>query len=73
MRTSCKNGRVRETTAKKTYNLPSRPVRRVQRILKAKTEIEAIVCSLEEVAFMDEVAQAVRATGGKLSGYRPLR
>lgn len=58
---------------KKTYNLPPRLVKQVQKILNAKTETEAVVRSLQEVAFMADVERAVRATGGKLPGYRPLR
>ncbi|HEX7670720.1 MAG TPA: hypothetical protein VF395_14095 [Polyangiaceae bacterium] len=60
-------------TVKKTYNLPPRLVKQVQKILNAKTETEAVVRSLQEVAFMEDVERAVRATGGKLPGYRPLR
>jgi hypothetical protein len=63
----------REATVKKTYNLPPRLVRQVKQILQAKTETEAIVRSLQEVAFMDELAAAVRSTGGKLPKYKALR
>ena len=62
-----------EARVKKTYNLPPRLVRHVKQILKAKTETEAIVRSLQEVAFMDELHGAVRATAGKLPKYQPLR
>ena len=62
-----------EATVKKTYNLPPRLVRHVKQILKAKTETEAIVRSLREVAFMDELDGAVRATAGKLPKYQSLR
>jgi hypothetical protein len=60
-------------TVKKTYNLPPGLIRRARRVLKAKTETEAIIRSLQEVAFMDDVERAVRATAGALPKYRPLR
>ncbi|MEZ0314911.1 MAG: hypothetical protein ACAI38_24330 [Myxococcota bacterium] len=64
---------MRSATAKKTYNLPVKLIARAKRVLKAKTETEAIVRSLEEVAFMDDVERAVRAASGRLPEYRPLR
>jgi hypothetical protein len=64
---------VRSATVKKTYNLPPRLVARAKRILRVRTETEAIIRSLEEVAFMDEVERAVRATGGRLPRFQPLR
>ena len=63
----------RLATAKKTYNLPPALIARAKRVLKARTETEAIVRSLREVAFLDEVERAVRTTSGRLPGYRPLR
>jgi hypothetical protein len=49
-------------------------VSRAKRILKVRTETEAIVRSLEEVAFMDEVERAVRGAGGKLPDFmKPAR
>jgi chorismate mutase len=63
----------RVATVKKTYNLPPTLIARAKRVLKARTETEAIVQSLREVAFMDEVERAVRSTSGRLSGYRPIR
>ena len=65
--------RVTQATVKKTYNLPPALVSRAKRILKARTETEAIVRSLEEVAFADEVERAVRATGGRIPKFDPLR
>jgi hypothetical protein len=65
--------RERRATVKKTYNLPPVLLSRAKRILKAKTETETIVRSLEEIAFMDEVERAVRATGGRLPKFDPLR
>ena len=62
-----------EATVKKTYNLPPRLVRHVKQILEAKTETEAIVRSLQEVAFMDDLHRAVRATASKLKKYQSLR
>lgn len=62
-----------EPTVKKTYNLPPRLVRQVKGILRAKTETEAIVRSLQEVAFMDELHSATVATAGKLPKYQRLR
>ena len=58
---------------KKTYNLPPRLVLRAKRILAVKTETEAIVRSLEEIAFMDEVERAVRASAGRLPKFEPAR
>jgi hypothetical protein len=62
-----------EATVKKTYNLPPRLVQHVKKILRAKTETEAIVRSLQEVAFMDELERAVRSTAAKLPRYKALR
>jgi len=62
-----------EAAVKKTYNLPSGLIARVKRILKAKTETEAIVTSLERVAAMRKVERVIRFMGGKLPSYRPLR
>jgi hypothetical protein len=55
---------------KKTYNLPPALVARAKRILKSRTETDAIVKSLEEVAFRDDVERALRATGGKLPDFQ---
>jgi hypothetical protein len=63
----------RANTVKKTYNLPPELVARAKRILHARTETEAIVRSLQEVADEDEIARAVRKTGGRLPGFRSLR
>lgn len=60
---------ARRATVKKTYNLPPALVSRAKRILKVRTETEAIVRSLEEVAFMDDVERAVRSAGGKLPDF----
>ena len=60
-------------TVKKTYNLPPDLIARAQKILGAKTETEAIILSLREIAFMDEVERAVRATSRKLPSFQPLR
>lgn len=61
-----------EATVKKTYNLPPKLLKRVKRLLHAKTETEAIVRSLQEVAIMNDIEQAVRATGGKMPKYKVL-
>jgi hypothetical protein len=60
-------------TVKKTYNLPPRLVVRAKRILRARTETEAIVRSLEEVAFRDDVERALRATAGRLPSFQLLK
>ena len=60
---------TRRATVKKTYNLPPELVSRAKRILKVRTETEAIVRSLEEIAFMDEVERAARGAGGKLPDF----
>lgn len=65
--------RERRATVKKTYNLPPTLVSRAKRILKARTETEAIVKSLDVVTFMDEVERAVRATSGRLPDFDPLK
>jgi hypothetical protein len=62
----------RAATVKKTYNLPPDLVRRVKKVLRAKTETEAIVRCMSEVAFMDEVEKAVKRTGGRFPGFEPL-
>jgi hypothetical protein len=48
-------------------------VLKAKRILAVKTETEAIVRSLEEVTFMDEVERAVRASAGRLPKFEPVR
>jgi hypothetical protein len=63
---------AQRAAVKKTYNLPPVLVTKAKRILKARTETEAIIRSLEEIAFMDEVARAVRATGGRIPRFQPL-
>lgn len=63
----------RGARVKKTYNLPPELIARVKRIFRAKTETEAIVLALREMAFMDEVARTVRATSGTIPDYKPLR
>jgi hypothetical protein len=60
-------------TVKKTYNLPPDLVRRVKKVLRAKTETEAIVRCMQQVAFMDDVERAVRETGGAFPDFKPLR
>jgi hypothetical protein len=60
-------------TVKKTYNLPPDLVKRVKKILDARTETEAIVRCMSEIAFMADVEQAVKATGGRFPDFRPLR
>lgn len=62
--------RNRRATVKKTYNLPPTLVARAKRILKSRTETDAIIKSLEEVAFRDEVERALRATGGALPAFQ---
>jgi hypothetical protein len=63
----------RAVRVKKTYNLPPALIARVKRIFRARTETEAIVLALQEMAFMDEVDRAVRATSGKIPDYKPIR
>jgi hypothetical protein len=63
----------RALTVKKTYNLPPELVARVKRILHAKTETEALVRCMNEVAFMDEVERSLRRVGGRFPDYQPLR
>jgi hypothetical protein len=63
----------RAATVKKTYNLPPDLVRRVKKALAAKTETEAIVRCMREVAFMDDVERAIRETGGAFPEFKPLR
>jgi hypothetical protein len=72
IQTICKIVRMANTrgTVKKTYNLPPALVTRAKRILRSATETEAIVRSLEEVAFRDDVERAVRSTSSKLPGFQ---
>jgi hypothetical protein len=58
-------------TVKKTYNLPPELVRRVKKVLDAKTETEAIVRCMQQVAFMDDVERAVRETDGVFPDFGP--
>ena len=67
-----KRMRDRERTVKKTYNLPPRLIARAKRVFRVGTETEAIVRSLEDTVFMNEVERAIRATGGRLPQFRPL-
>jgi hypothetical protein len=60
-------------TAKKAYELPPDLVKRVKKVLDTRTETEAIILCMNEVAFMDDVERAVKQTGGKLPGFRLLR
>jgi len=63
----------RAHTVKKTYNLPPDLIARVRKIFKARTETEAIVLALREMAFMDDVHRAIQATSGKIPDFKPLR
>jgi hypothetical protein len=64
---------AQRATVKKTYNLPPELVQRAKRVLKARTETEAIVISLEDAVFMDELSRAVRSASRALPKFRPLR
>jgi hypothetical protein len=66
---------MRRTAAavKRTYNLPPELVQRVKKITGAKTETEAIVLCMTEVAFMADVERAVKETGGHFPDFKPLR
>ena len=64
-----RSGRI----VKKTYNLPVQLIERAKKIFKAKTETEAIVLALRELALMDDVQKALRAVSGRFPRYRPLR
>jgi citrate lyase beta subunit len=63
----------RGATVKKTYNLPPDLVQRAKRVLKARTETEAIVISLEDAVFMSDLEKAVRSSSRALPKFRPLR
>ena len=58
---------------KKAYSLPLDLVRRVKKVLHAKTETEAIVRCMQQVAFLADVERAVRETGGVFPDFEPLR
>jgi hypothetical protein len=60
-------------TVKKTYDLPPDLVKRVKKVLDARTETEAIILCMNEVAFRDDVERTLKETGGKLPEFRPLR
>ena len=53
--------------------VPPALVERAKRIFDARTETEAIIRSLEEHVFMQQVERAVRATAGKLPDLKPIR
>src|SRR3989442_10807899 len=53
------------------YNLPPALVARAKRILRARTETEAIVRSLQEVAREDEIHRAVRRAGASCRRFGP--
>jgi hypothetical protein len=63
----------RSATVKKTYNLPPELVQRAKRVLKARTETEAIVISLEDAVFMFDLEKAVLSSSRALPKLRPLR
>jgi hypothetical protein len=63
----------RAATVKKTYNSPPDLVARAKRILDARTETEAIVRSLEEVAHEADIHAGTKRASGRLPGYRALR
>lgn len=60
-------------TVKKTYNLPPDLISRVRKIFKVRTETEAVILALREIAFMEEVERAHRTASGKLPTFKPLR
>ena len=60
-------------TVKKTYNLPKDLIALMKKHFKAKTETEAIILAMKEIAYMDRVEKAVLSAGGKLPRYKPLR
>ncbi len=62
-----------ERRVKKTYNLPPELIARVKRIFGAKTETEAIILALREMAFMEDVDRAMRAASGRMPDFKPLR
>lgn len=66
---------MRRTAApvRKSYSLPRALVRRVKKVLGAKTETEAIMRCMSEVALMDDVERAVKETGGRFADFQPLR
>ena len=59
-------------TVKKTYNLPPELITLVKKHFKVKTETQAIILALEQIAHMERVEKAMRATSGKLPHYKPL-
>ena len=60
-------------TVKKTYNLPAPLIERVRRFFKVRTETEAIIRALEEIAFMERVDRAMKETSGAFPRFKPLR
>ena len=63
----------RPATVKKTYNLPPDLIARAVQIFDARTETEAIVRSLEEIAHEHAIHRAVKNVGGRLPNFKPLR
>lgn len=64
---------ARRAVVKKTYNLPPELVTRAKRILRVRTETEAIVRALEEVANEDAIHRIVRRMGGRLPDFQSFR
>ncbi|MEZ4302753.1 MAG: hypothetical protein R3B70_47965 [Polyangiaceae bacterium] len=61
------------TKVKKSYRLPADLVRRVKKVLHAKTETEAVVQCMREAAFMDDVARAAQETGKSFPDFERHR
>jgi hypothetical protein len=65
---------ARRATVQRTYKIPQALVSRARRILNVRIETEAIVRSLDEVVFRDEIERAVQSAGGKLPDFfKPTR
>jgi hypothetical protein len=56
-----------------TYKLSSDLVTRAKRILGTRTETEAIIRSLEEIVYEDEIHCALWRAGGRVQDAAPLR
>lgn len=52
-------------TVKKTYNLPKDLIALMKKHFKVKTETEAIILAMKEIAFMDEVERRLEKVSGR--------
>ena len=59
-------------TVKKTYNLPKDLIALMKRHFKVKTETEAIILAMKEIAFMDEVEHGLKKISGRFPRFKSI-